>query len=687
MRQHIRLSMVAATLMLATSLSSSVSADDQIYFTATDNVTNVLVQLINNENVRVDIGDWLLSEHSISIAIANAFARGVQVRLLGDRVAIFESDPHTKTEFYWLANQGVPIRLRFNPTWFPEINHWKAAILAGQNTVLFGSGNFTPFELAPFSSTNYDDESEIVTSDPAIVGAFRTRFDQMWNDTTFEPESIYGGPPYMKSWYDACSSEPTGTCDFLTQFPNPAPMNVDTTRLEPDNPTPPDLIFSQGPDFNNRLAQEIQNESAHIDLTVYRLGVDNITQALLAQAQTGVPVRIIVDQNQYTNPLFPEYELTHANIDKLWAAGIPVMMSLHQGVMHMKTLITSTFATNASSNYTPHWQRDGDYFVSVSTKSTIYQALVNRFQAMWTDTAGFGPLVTTPPNAANLASPGSGAPGVSTTTSLIWNRASFAVSYNVYLGTSSSNMPLVANVPADLSTSPPPTSSWTPPSPLQPGTTYFWQIVSLTNATPVNPNMVASSSVSSFTTASGPPPNLPSPWTSQDVGPTGQAGSASFANGVFTVTGAGADIWGTQDGFQFVNEPVSGNTTIVARVTGMQNTNVYAKAGVMIRASTDPGSPHVILDLNPGGNIEFMTRSTQSGATTWVTGTSGATPVWLQLALSSSTVTASVSSDGSTWTTVGSTPVTFGAGVDGLVVCSHDTNTLNTATFDNVATQ
>src|SRR5437764_245861 len=168
------------------------SADDRIYFSAVDNVTDVLVQHINAETVRLDISSWYLSEHSIAIAIAARFAAGVPVRLIGDRGAIFEADPHTKAEFYWLASVGVPIRLRFNPTWFPEIDHWKAAIFVGQNAVSFGSANFAPTELAPFSSTNYDDETTMITDDPALVGAFKTKFDRMWNDTTNEPESIYG---------------------------------------------------------------------------------------------------------------------------------------------------------------------------------------------------------------------------------------------------------------------------------------------------------------------------------------------------------------------------------------------------------------------------------------------------------------------------------------------------------------
>src|SRR5688500_8497259 len=99
---------------------------------------------------------------------------------------------------------------------------------------------------------------------------------------------------------------------------------------------------------------------------------------------------------------------------------------------------------------------------------------------------------------------------------------------------------------------------------------------------------------------------LPSPWTSKDIGSVGQAGSASESGGVFTVRGAGADIWGTADSFHFVSQPLSGNGEIVARVTSIQNTNSYAKAGVMIRGALTAGSAHVILDVKPGGGVEFM---------------------------------------------------------------------------------
>src|SRR5881275_2599944 len=80
--------LVGATLMIA-GAANRTSAQDQVYFSSGTDVTSVLVTYINRENVRLDISSWYLSEHSISIAIANRFAAGVPVRIIGDRAALF----------------------------------------------------------------------------------------------------------------------------------------------------------------------------------------------------------------------------------------------------------------------------------------------------------------------------------------------------------------------------------------------------------------------------------------------------------------------------------------------------------------------------------------------------------------------------------------------------------------------
>src|ERR1700730_4614619 len=81
-------------IALVLGADSAALASDTVYFSSNTNVTNILVTYINNETVRIDLSSWYLSEHAISIAVANRFRAGVPVRIIGDRAAPFEIDLH-----------------------------------------------------------------------------------------------------------------------------------------------------------------------------------------------------------------------------------------------------------------------------------------------------------------------------------------------------------------------------------------------------------------------------------------------------------------------------------------------------------------------------------------------------------------------------------------------------------------
>jgi hypothetical protein len=209
------------------------------------------------------------------------------------------------------------------------------------------------------------------------------------------------------------------------------------------------------------------------------------------------------------------------------------------------------------------------------------------------------------------------------------------------------------------------------------GTKYFWQVVAR------NSTGTTTGPVWSFTTASAPTTGLPAPWTSQDIGTVGVSGGATYANGTFTVTGGGLDIWGTADAFQYVSQPLAGDSTVIARVTTLQNTHVNAKAGVMMRGSLTPGAQHVMLNTATDGSIELISRSSAGTAATFITGAMQARPIWLKLARLGTTVVASVSYNGQAWSVLGSTSVA-GLTSAGLVVTSADPSVRNVSTFDSV---
>jgi hypothetical protein len=196
------------------------------------------------------------------------------------------------------------------------------------------------------------------------------------------------------------------------------------------------------------------------------------------------------------------------------------------------------------------------------------------------------------------------------------------------------------------------------------------------------------------------PAALPNGWRVSDVGSTGLTGDGSYTAGIFTVRGAGEDIWGTADSFQFVGQSFDDDFStyslehvqVGARVTSVQNTNAFAKAGVMIRnfARNHAGGAHVMLDIRPTGDIEMLSRPAAGAPTTFVAGTTHGLPVWLKLVRSRSTFTGYISADGSTWTTVGTVENNLDARHSwqdvvsaGLAVTSRDPGVLNSSTFDH----
>ncbi|WP_174240681.1 chitobiase/beta-hexosaminidase C-terminal domain-containing protein, partial [Granulicella sp. S156] len=179
---------------------------------------------------------------------------------------------------------------------------------------------------------------------------------------------------------------------------------------------------------------------------------------------------------------------------------------------------------------------------------------------------------------------------------------------------------------------------------------------------------------------------LPTNWTDADIGAPGVAGSASYTSGTFTVSGSGADIYGTADQFNYVSQPVTGNLTITAEVTSQTDTNSWAKAGVMIRESTASGAAYVGVYITPGKGASLQYRPSDNATAVNGPETTGLTaPYWVQLVRNGSTFTASISPDGVNWTVFGTETVTMAASATaGLAVCSHDNTQLSTAAFTNV---
>ncbi|MGO8741111.1 MAG: hypothetical protein ACLQUR_01775 [Limisphaerales bacterium] len=180
---------------------------------------------------------------------------------------------------------------------------------------------------------------------------------------------------------------------------------------------------------------------------------------------------------------------------------------------------------------------------------------------------------------------------------------------------------------------------------------------------------------------------LPPGWSDADIGSPGLAGSATFTNGLWTVTGGGGDIWGTADQFNFTSTNYTGDGTMTVLVTSLQNSDPssgWSKAGLMFRNDSTAGSVNVSIVATAGQGVSFQWRSTAGGSSSFSQDSGITAPVWLKLVRSGGNFTGYYSMDGSSWVQVSSQLMTMNNSVmAGLDVTAHNNSARNTATFTN----
>jgi|GEM_PF-5293788 len=193
---------------------------------------------------------------------------------------------------------------------------------------------------------------------------------------------------------------------------------------------------------------------------------------------------------------------------------------------------------------------------------------------------------------------------------------------------------------------------------------------------------------------------LPAPWLTQDIGPNvgtnPTVGDANWWSDLgYVVDGDGNDIWDNADAFRYVYTPATGDGEVYVRIMTQENTNVWAKAGVMIRETLTPGSRHVMLVTTPSNGIELQYRqgtNSLSGNLNIVPAANNVIPVWLKLIRSGDdlgiTLSYAENPGPADWGTIGwQTGALVGLTENffvGLAVTSHSQGTLCTVTAEDL---
>ena len=179
-----------------------------------------------------------------------------------------------------------------------------------------------------------------------------------------------------------------------------------------------------------------------------------------------------------------------------------------------------------------------------------------------------------------------------------------------------------------------------------------------------------------------------------DIGSPSPAGSTSYnsSTNAYSVSGGGSDIGGASDQFHFFSKSVSGDATLIARVTSLQDTASYAKAGVMFRDSTAANAMFVSIVITRNWSFNFQWRTArEEPAIRPSSAESVQPPEWVKLVRSGNSFTAFYATTTGTpaasdWIQIGTaeTVAMNTTAQAGLAVTSHANGTLCTGTFTGV---
>lgn len=158
--------------------------------------------------------------------------------------------------------------------------------------------------------------------------------------------------------------------------------------------------------------------------------------------------------------------------------------------------------------------------------------------------------------------------------------------------------------------------------------------------------------------------------------------------GEFLITGSGANVWGTEDAFQFLWAPLSGDMRVAATIRFPEpGGNPHRKAGWMLRASLEPDAPYVDAVVHGDGLIAMQYRRVDGGETEEVRAWSGAGNRIVLERTGDVFMVSAAGADG-VLSPVGSVRLELPETVHaGLFVCSHDPERMETAEFTEVAAE
>jgi phosphatidylserine/phosphatidylglycerophosphate/cardiolipin synthase-like enzyme/regulation of enolase protein 1 (concanavalin A-like superfamily) len=659
--------------------------DPQLNFPPNEPYANRAIGRYNKETQKIDVIMYRITDKRHSDAMIAAKNRGVPVRIISDPQQYRDE---TRLWDAWnidrMAMAGIPIKMRAHA----GLNHEKLVLLYGLGLSIFGSSNWTT------ASDASQEEHNCFCTDPTMFAWFQDMFERKWNNSTGAVENADFVPlPPTKPVYQTPANAATGVATssvalkwfggpwahkydvYLGTDPNNLPLVLQDAELGPsETPTQYQTFTATGllsgtTYYWRVVSRTMANLNKNGDLWSFKTAGTAVPPPATGTAGPGDIVLYAADAVITGTKWSFVSDSSAAGAKRLW--------NMNASAAKLTTALTSP-ASYVEIPFTPvagqayHLWIRGRAEGNVYTNDSIFVQFSNSVTASGTPTMRTGTTSAAEYNLEDCSGCGLAGWG--------WQDNGWGVGVlgpDIYFATSDPQTIRLQGREDGLSIDQiilsPATGSFpvTAPGALKNDATIYGATQGGNPPPPPPP----------------PPPTVPAPWGHAEIGNVGAAGAAVLneATSVFTVKGAGADVWGNADALHFAYQSLTGDGSIIARVTSISNTAPWVKAGVMIRESLNANSAQAMMLVSYSKGLAFQRRTATGGVSTSTTGALAGAPYWVRLDRLGTAIFAYQSTDGANWTLVGNDTFAMGATIYiGLGVSSHTTTTAATATFDNV---
>jgi phosphatidylserine/phosphatidylglycerophosphate/cardiolipin synthase-like enzyme len=289
-------------------------------------IDETLAAAIDQARISVDVAIYDLNLWSIRDALINAHRRGVTVR------TVTESDNMDEQEIQELKDAGIEVLGDRQE----GLMHDKFVII-DRSEVWTGSMNFT-------TGGGYLDNNNLIRlQSTKLAEVYRLEFEQMFLDDQFGPSKT-------------------------PRTPNPTIL-VNNSLVE--------VYFSPQDGTLDHILEVVRASQESIYFLAYSFTSDELAAALIEQAQIGVTVRGVFDNDQYHSNQGTEF-------DKLLNAGMDVRLDGNPRLMHHKVIIIDQqIVICGSYNFSNNAEHNNDENTLIIHNPEIAAAFMTEFQQIY----------------------------------------------------------------------------------------------------------------------------------------------------------------------------------------------------------------------------------------------------------------------------------------------------------------